>query len=65
MCISKEKKPTDFEKYRYQNKLEKNLLKTYVWSVALNTSESWAIGKTEEKTNYIRIVVLQEKKEVF
>jgi hypothetical protein len=30
-------------------KMRKNLLKAYVWSVALYGSETWTIGKTEEK----------------
>jgi len=30
-------------------KVRKNLLKAYVWSVALYGSETWTIGKTEEK----------------
>jgi hypothetical protein len=30
-------------------KVRKNLIKAYVWSVALYGSETWTIGKTEEK----------------
>lgn len=30
-------------------KVRKNLLKAYIWSIALYISETWIIGKIEEK----------------